>query len=127
MNEIENDRLRDALSDARRENASLRVEVSQLRQRVSPATEPCSCPEFCSYHARKNFEEMKLQINAITEAWNLALSDGVDITPKSFEKLNHAILGTADKRIEPSQSGGCKCTESFSRNGVCTRCGWAVR
>lgn len=43
------------------ENAKLRVEISQLRQRTSPATEPCACPEFCTYHARANFDSMKIQ------------------------------------------------------------------
>lgn len=52
------------MKDQRRlveENAALRAGLSQLRQRVSPATEPCCCPDFCTYHARANFDALKFQ------------------------------------------------------------------
>lgn len=39
----------------------LETEVRQLRERVSEAV-TCECPEFCKYHARSRFEEMRLQI-----------------------------------------------------------------
>lgn len=46
---------------------------------------------------RKELDTANLQIAAIQKAWNAALADGVDITPRSFEPLNHAILGVAVK------------------------------
>lgn len=45
-------------------DATLR-ERNMLRQRTSPATEPCSCPEFCTYHARAIFDSMRLQIGEL--------------------------------------------------------------
>lgn len=42
-------------------------QLHQLQQRVSPATEPCGCPEFCPYHARSNFESMRPVVEAAKE------------------------------------------------------------
>jgi hypothetical protein len=47
--------------------------------------------------AQEENAKLLLQISAIQAAWDNALSDGVSITPKSFEKLNQAILGIAEK------------------------------
>lgn len=41
-------------------------------------------------------------------------------------KLAHEAL-TAKPKDEKPSGNYCKCMESFNRNGVCTRCGWAVR
>lgn len=41
---------------------ALQAEVDQHRQMASRVTEPCSCPEFCVYHARKNFDDLKADV-----------------------------------------------------------------
>ncbi len=39
--------------------AALEADLERLRRRVSPATSPCSCPEFCTFHAREVFEQQR--------------------------------------------------------------------
>jgi hypothetical protein len=53
--------LTETLIAAEKERDAALLQLSQLQKRVSPATEPCACPDFCTYHARSNFEAMKLQ------------------------------------------------------------------
>jgi hypothetical protein len=52
---------RDESRCLRADLTAVNLQLSQLQQMASRVTEPCSCPEFCVYHARKNFDDLKLQ------------------------------------------------------------------
>ena len=82
------------------------LQLRQLMQRVSPVTEPCACPEFCTYHARSNFEALKLQNQdmrkGIEEAAGLLESES---RQACYRKLM-LILGTAEKRPDATKCSG---------------------
>lgn len=48
--------------DLKEERDELLLVVKQLSKRTSAVTEPCACPEFCSYHARIVFDSDKEHI-----------------------------------------------------------------
>lgn len=96
--------IREMIRGLEAENVNLRREVSQLRQRTSPATEPCGCPEFCTYHARSNFESMRLQINEMRVALEIAKPSTVHVVSGHVYgldgKLEELVDGCARCRIE---------------------------
>lgn len=69
-------------SSCRKEVDDLRSEIKQLRQRTSPATEPCACPEFCTYHARSNFEDMRKKFFEI-----VGIMQGSGVDKEVFDKV----------------------------------------
>lgn len=54
-------------NEMKAENAELRRELHQWQMRVSPATEPCACPEFCTYHARSRFDALRLEVKRLVQ------------------------------------------------------------
>lgn len=99
----------------KREKRELEVRLRQLEQRVSPATEPCSCPEFCTYHARANFEALKLDISELRSHLKYVSVIAERLGPKASEvhreEALHLLEGTVkearellkrtDKRVVP--------------------------
>lgn len=60
-------KLDESLASQREADAGrLSEELHQLRQRVSPPTEACACPEFCTYHARAVFERQRAALEEIS-------------------------------------------------------------
>ena len=74
----------------------LEKELKQLRSRTSPATEPCACPAYCTYHARERFETF---FNLLKEA-------------RGFRSIpvNNSESGDWMRRVVAAMDGGCgKC------------------
>ena len=87
------------------DNAQLRAEVERLRQRVSPVTEPCQCPEFCTYHARSNFESTKLQVESLRNA--LVARRAMESYHSREDHKCHECALLADMQHSEKQEGVC--------------------
>lgn len=79
------------------ECAQFKAEIDSLRmlaKRVSPATEPCECPAFCSYHARSRFEEMRAElIEAVRKGKLLCQQNGEILMDNArLRKVLEALL-----------------------------------
>lgn len=88
------------------ENAALLGELSQIANRVSPAAGPCSCPEFCLYHAREVFDTLTATI--------VALRGGTGRAERAVARLDYGeamqvcrdILSAPPPSHEPAVTGG---------------------
>ena len=87
------------------ERDQLRAEVERLRQRVSPVTEPCQCPEFCTYHARSNFESTKLQVESLRNA--LVARRAMESYHSREDHKCHECALLADMQHSEKQEGVC--------------------
>ncbi len=56
--------------------------------------------------------------NVASFAWRYSTA-----TPEAVGKAIAAEIRAKTSTLPPSK---CRCTGSFNRNGVCTRCGWPV-
>ncbi len=67
--------------------------VEDLEERTSGST-TCHCPEFCSYHARKNFDDQKETIEQLSGR----LSD--EVFPLDAEDLHKRLEACVDAVVE---------------------------
>lgn len=100
---------------------ALHQRYRMLLQRSSPAHEPCSCPEFCSYHARSRFEVMRRETEMLREhlkAKRKVLKVVIDHIKEILQPVAEIIAH--DEGLPKS----CECDNTHEANGTVCRWCW---